>query len=159
MPTSMKLSALAGALGLCLGPSMAEAHLIDLGQVALSGQGFGNIVSILEVHSVGNDPTPDTEAGDVSPVGVDMLGALPGGGVDWPGCLPKAIGSGLAVGFLTGLFGVGGGFLIVPALVLLLGLPMTVAVGTSLFIIVVNSAAGFAAHAGATRAAMIALGS
>ncbi|MDP9444525.1 MAG: sulfite exporter TauE/SafE family protein, partial [Actinomycetota bacterium] len=74
--------------------------------------------------------------------------ALPGGGVNWRGCLPKAIGSGIAVGFLTGLFGVGGGFLIIPALVLLLGLPMTTAVGTSLAIIVLNSAAGFTAHAG-----------
>ena len=74
--------------------------------------------------------------------------ALPGGGVNWRACLPKVIGSGLVVGFLTGLFGVGGGFLIIPALVLLLGLPMTVAVGTSLVIIVINSAAGFAAHAG-----------
>jgi uncharacterized membrane protein YfcA len=74
--------------------------------------------------------------------------ALPGGGVNWRSCLPKAIGSGVAVGFLTGLFGVGGGFLIIPALVLLLGLPMTVAVGTSLVVIVINSVAGFAAHAG-----------
>ena len=74
--------------------------------------------------------------------------ALPGGGINWRGCLPKAIGSGVVVGFLTGLFGVGGGFLIIPALVLLLGLSMTVAVGTSLIIIVINSVAGFAAHAG-----------
>ena len=76
----VKLSALAGGFALCLGSSTAGAHLVDLGQVALGGQGFGNIVSILEVHSVGNDPTPDTEAGDVSPAGVDTLGALPGGG-------------------------------------------------------------------------------
>ncbi len=74
--------------------------------------------------------------------------ALPDGGINWRRCLPKAIGSGVVVGFLTGLFGVGGGFLIIPALVLLLGLPMTAAVGTSLVIIVVNSIAGFAAHAG-----------
>jgi uncharacterized protein len=80
------------------------------------------------------------------PIGGDC--ALPGGGVNWRGCLPKAIGSGVVVGFLTGLFGVGGGFLIIPALVLLLGLPMTVAVGTSLVIIMINSVAGFAAHAG-----------
>ncbi len=73
--------------------------------------------------------------------------ALPGGGVNWRGCLPKAIGSGIVVGFLTGLFGVGGGFLILPALVLLLGLPMTTAVGTSLAIIVLNSIAAFTAHA------------
>lgn len=74
--------------------------------------------------------------------------ALPAGGVNWRGCLPKSIGAGILVGFLTGLFGVGGGFLIIPALVLLLGLPMPAAVGTSLVIIVINSAAGFAAHAG-----------
>jgi uncharacterized membrane protein YfcA len=80
-----------------------------------------------------------------APVGGDC--ALPGGGVNWRGCLPKAVGAGVAVGFLTGLFGVGGGFLIIPALVLLLGLPMTIAIGTSLLIIVINSVAGFAAHA------------
>jgi uncharacterized membrane protein YfcA len=76
--------------------------------------------------------------------------ALPDGGVNWRGCLPKAIGAGMVVGFLTGLFGVGGGFLIIPTLVLLLGLPMTLAAGTSLLVIVINSAAGFAAHAGDT---------
>lgn len=54
--------------------------------------------------------------------------------------------AGAAVGFLTGLLGVGGGFLIVPALLLTLGLPMAVAVGTSLVVIVANSVAGFAAN-------------
>jgi uncharacterized membrane protein YfcA len=48
---------------------------------------------------------------------------------------------------LTGLFGVGGGFLIVPALYLLLGIPFARAAGTSLVIIVVNSLAGLSAHA------------
>jgi hypothetical protein len=74
--------------------------------------------------------------------------ALPSGRVNWASCLPKAIGAGAVVGFLTGLFGVGGGFLIIPALVLLLGLPMSAAVGTSLVIVTVNSAAGYLAHAG-----------
>lgn len=50
---------------------------------------------------------------------------------------------GLAVGVLTGLIGIGGGFLIVPALVLLAGLSMKFAVGTSLTIIVMQSTAGF----------------
>lgn len=77
--------------------------------------------------------------------------ALPGGGVNWRSCLPKAIAAGMGVGFLTGLFGVGGGFVIVPALVLLLGLPMTLAVGTSLVIVGINSAAGFLAHLGEAR--------
>ena len=42
--------------------------------------------------------------------------------------------------------GVGGGFLIIPALVLMLGVEMSVAIGTSLLIIVANSAAGFLSH-------------
>jgi len=46
---------------------------------------------------------------------------------------------GLGVGFLTGFFGVGGGFLIVPALVVVLGLPMHLAVGTSLLAIALNA--------------------
>ncbi len=50
---------------------------------------------------------------------------------------------GAAVGVMTGLVGVGGGFLIVPALVLLVGLDMRLAVGTSLSIIVLNSLTGF----------------
>jgi uncharacterized protein len=50
---------------------------------------------------------------------------------------------GLGVGALTGLVGVGGGFMIVPALVLLTGLPMKHAVGTSLVIIALKSATGF----------------
>lgn len=56
--------------------------------------------------------------------------------------------AGLGVGFLTGLFGVGGGFVIVPALVLALRLPMSVAVGTSLVVISVVSAASLASRAG-----------
>ena len=47
---------------------------------------------------------------------------------------------GTAVGFLTGLFGVGGGFVIVPALALVLRLPMPEAIGTSLLVIAINSA-------------------
>jgi uncharacterized protein len=49
------------------------------------------------------------------------------------------LGAGTAVGFLTGLFGVGGGFIIVPALTLGLKLPMPEAIGTSLLVIVINS--------------------
>lgn len=55
----------------------------------------------------------------------------------------RVVGAGVVVGLMTGFFGVGGGFVIVPALVILLGLPMTEAVGTSLLIIAINSAAAF----------------
>jgi uncharacterized protein len=54
--------------------------------------------------------------------------------------------SGAGVGLLTGVLGVGGGFLIVPALVMLVGLPMQAAVGTSLIVIAMNSLAGLAGH-------------
>lgn len=50
---------------------------------------------------------------------------------------------GLVVGGVTGFVGAGGGFLIIPALVLLVGLPMKIAVGTSLFIIAAKSLLGF----------------
>jgi uncharacterized membrane protein YfcA len=50
---------------------------------------------------------------------------------------------GALIGFLTGLVGAGGGFLIIPALVFLTGLPFKTAVGTSLFIIAINSLSGF----------------
>ncbi|WP_086831107.1 sulfite exporter TauE/SafE family protein [Streptomyces sp. NRRL B-24572] len=53
---------------------------------------------------------------------------------------------GLAVGAVTGLVGSGGGFLVVPALAVLGGLPMGVAVGTSLLVIGMNSFAGLAGH-------------
>ncbi|TNE26742.1 MAG: sulfite exporter TauE/SafE family protein [Bacteroidetes bacterium] len=55
------------------------------------------------------------------------------------------IAQGFSTGILTGLVGAGGGFIIVPALVLGLKLPMRFAVGTSLAIIAVNSGFGFAA--------------
>jgi len=54
--------------------------------------------------------------------------------------------SGTFVGLMTGFFGVGGGFVIVPALVLVLGLSMRVAVGTSLLIIAINSGFSLLAH-------------
>jgi hypothetical protein len=56
---------------------------------------------------------------------------------------PMIILEGIVVGFLTGLVGAGGGFLIIPALVILANLPMKMAVGTSLLIIAVNSLIGF----------------
>ena len=56
--------------------------------------------------------------------------------------------AGLGVGFLTGFLGVGGGFVVIPVLVVLLGIPMPTAVGTSLLVISLNSAVALAARAG-----------
>lgn len=57
--------------------------------------------------------------------------------------IPLIAAEGLIVGTLTGIVGAGGGFLIIPALVLLARLPMKIAVGTSLLIIAVKSLIGF----------------
>ncbi len=67
--------------------------------------------------------------------------------VDSPTARPAILlPQGAAVGLVTGLVGAGGGFLVVPALALLAGLPMTAAIGTSLVVIAMNSFAGLAGH-------------
>jgi hypothetical protein len=64
-----------------------------------------------------------------------------------PDCRPMRCGlAGLGVGLLTGFLGVGGGFLIVPAMILFARLPMATAVGTSLVVIAANSFAGLLGH-------------
>jgi uncharacterized membrane protein YfcA len=60
----------------------------------------------------------------------------------------KILLQGIVLGVVTGIVGAGGGFLIIPALVLLAGLPMKRAVATSLIIITINSVAGFAGDRG-----------
>lgn len=61
---------------------------------------------------------------------------------------PLIVVEGLVVGTVTGLIGAGGGFLIVPALVLLVGLPIKEAIGTSLLIIAIKSLIGFLGDVG-----------
>ena len=58
----------------------------------------------------------------------------------------KLLTTGFSVGAITGMVGVGGGFLIVPALSLLVGLPIQGAIGTSLLIIILNAIAGIAGY-------------
>lgn len=129
-----RIAAIVGAAGAAAAFAGAVVNRLLAPRIVLVG--FAAIMIIVAIRMLRGD---GGTGGDC---------ALPGGGVNWRGCLPKSIGAGIVVGFLTGLFGVGGGFLIIPALVLLLGLPMAAAVGTSLVIIVINSAAGFVAHAG-----------
>lgn len=62
-------------------------------------------------------------------------------------CRPwRCASAGMGVGAMTGFIGVGGGFLIVPALVHFGNVPLTTAVGTSLVVIAINSFAGLAGH-------------
>jgi hypothetical protein len=86
------------------------------------------------------DPADDAAAG---------VAVLTGRRVHVGMIVPVAL-IGTAVGFLTGLFGVGGGFVIVPALTLVLGFNMPQAVGTSLLVIVLNTATTLAVRLGTT---------
>ncbi|WP_299960168.1 sulfite exporter TauE/SafE family protein [uncultured Modestobacter sp.] len=63
----------------------------------------------------------------------------------------KVVAAGLLVGFMTGFFGVGGGFVVVPALVLALRMPMQQAVATSLLVIALNSTSSLLARAGSAH--------
>ncbi len=58
--------------------------------------------------------------------------------------ITKLIFTASGIGFITGLLGAGGGFLIIPSLIFLFHLPMKQAIGTSLFIIAINALSGFA---------------
>ncbi len=86
-----------------------------------------------------------------------ILRKAPESGREGRGLLATLVG-GLIVGALTGLLGVGGGFLIVPALVMLVGLPMRQAVGTSLVVIAMNSLAGFLGHLNAPSIDLLVVG-
>lgn len=74
----------------------------------------------------------------------------PGPEVECSECIKffKLLGYGLGIGLVTGLLGAGGGFLLIPALVFMVKLPMKKAVGTSLSIIAMNSLFGFAGDLG-----------
>ena len=85
-------------------------------------------------------------------VGVRMLRARAAVTECGPDCRPlRCFGAGAAVGLLTGFLGVGGGFLLMPALVKFARLPLAVATGTSLAVIAFNAAAGWISHAGSAR--------
>ncbi|RYD54195.1 MAG: sulfite exporter TauE/SafE family protein [Verrucomicrobiaceae bacterium] len=66
-----------------------------------------------------------------------------------PECRPwRCLAAGGGIGILTGFLGVGGGFLLTPALIKFARMPLRMATGTSLAVIAFNSAAGFVAHVG-----------
>lgn len=68
-----------------------------------------------------------------------------------PNCAIKALGIGFGIGLLTGFFGIGGGFLIVPTLLYVMGFPIRRALGTSLLIIALTSLGGIIGHLAMTR--------
>jgi uncharacterized membrane protein YfcA len=92
-----------------------------------------------EIGAVAHDGTSTSGGGLASATGTTKLTTRR---------LVVAAAAGTAVGFLTGLFGVGGGFVIVPVLTLVLGFTMPAAVGTSLLVIVINALVALAARGG-----------
>ncbi|MCC5822281.1 MAG: sulfite exporter TauE/SafE family protein [Phycisphaerales bacterium] len=101
-------------------------------------------VMLLAAQRMWKPPKPAGNTGDAGSPDAEKIPARP-----WA----RIVGDGVVVGVLTGFVGVGGGFLIVPALVLLGGLPMRRAVATSLVIIALKSAAGFWKYLGVLSAA------
>ena len=82
-------------------------------------------------------------------VAINMLAGSKQDHPEGSDCHPwKCLLAGLGVGILTGFIGVGGGFLLMPALVKFARLPLRVATGTSLAVISFNSVAGFVSHFG-----------
>ncbi len=141
--------AVVGATALVGGLVHARAGRVDPKAAALFG-GAGMLAAPLgaqATHAVSSRVLMLLFAGLMIVVGGLMLrgrGAAGGRPVHpHPGAVPAA---GFGVGLLTGFLGVGGGFLIVPALTLLGGLPIHRAVGTSLLVIALNSAGGIAGH-------------
>lgn len=134
------LFGLAGVGGSVLG---ARLHLLLPSTALLGAFAVLMLVAAVAMLRRGRDadtrPVPDgpapTEGGTATAVRIS------GGRVAL-----RVLAAGSVVGLLTGLLGVGGGFVIVPALVLVLRFPMPVAVGTSLLVIAINAATALTAQ-------------
>jgi len=113
----------------------------DLVAPALLLAGFAVLMLAAARATWGRAGEHEPTAGD----GWERGGACP------PLRLPRDVVAGAAIGFVTGFFGVGGGFLIVPTLAIALAFTMRTAVGTSLAIITVTSVLGLATHLLADR--------
>ncbi|MGY1593580.1 sulfite exporter TauE/SafE family protein [Geodermatophilus sp. SYSU D00708] len=108
---------------------------------------FSGVVLLAAAAMLAQTRTADRRP---APVGAPAPPDEPPAPEAW-GRTARVLAAGLVAGLATGFFGVGGGFVIVPALVLLLRLPMPVAVGTSLVVIAVNSGAALIGRAGTAQ--------
>jgi len=102
---------------------------------------------VMVVRQLGDRRMPDAEDRPRRTLDDPILTFSPTFACQCPRAL-KLLVTATAVGLLTGFLGVGGGFLVVPALLLVFALPMEIAAGTSLVVIAVTSAAALAVRAG-----------
>jgi uncharacterized protein len=127
---SVLLLAAPGAVGAAGGSALA--HLVSGGVQLLALAALMLMAALLMLRSAG-DPADAPRATETRSASQRLLlGAV----------------QGVLLGLITGFVGIGGGFLLIPVLTLLRGLPMSIAVGTSLAIITINATIGFAASLG-----------
>ncbi len=127
-----------------------ELHFKAAGMFVVSGM-TGAVLGSKLTHLISPSALMVSFAVLMAVVGVNMLIPRKLPPQPAPECRPlRCLLAGAGVGILTGFLGVGGGFLLMPALVKFARLPLRVATGTSLAIIACNSAAGFASHLGET---------
>jgi uncharacterized membrane protein YfcA len=141
--------AVVGMTALVGGLVHARAGRVDLRAAALFGGAgmLGAPLGAQATHAVAPRVLLLLFAALMLAVGGLMLRGKAGARSGTPRPHPVAVpAAGFGVGLLTGFLGVGGGFLIVPALTLLAGLPIHTAIGTSLLVIASNSAAGVLGH-------------
>ena len=117
--------------GIAAGTLAAEAVS---GELLLAGFALVMLAAANATWRKANDHAPESG------------GSWEGGGTCPPLRLPRDLIAGASVGIVTGFFGVGGGFLIVPTLAIALAFTIRTAIGTSLVIITATSLLGLAAH-------------
>lgn len=128
---------LAGIGGSLLGSHWNSAA--DPDALLLAFSGLMLVAAFAMWRRVKNAPVEVTAAVDTRSVGAAVAAPTAARVRIDPITIAKVAVAGTVVGLLTGFFGVGGGFVIVPALVLALGFTMPEAVGTSLLVITINS--------------------
>ena len=113
----------------------------ERGALSLSRDPLGSGTGDTDPGVAGSGACVPTATGSLGGPGAqDPTGDRPGSRRLDAATVARILGAGTVVGFLTGLFGVGGGFVIVPALMFLLGLEIRSATATSLLVIALNSA-------------------
>ena len=130
-------------------PRLRSGEVLIKEALIISGLGaFANIAAAQLVKNISDEILITGFSAVIIFAGLTML-RKPVQAHEKPIPLPTLLLLSLVIGSLTGFFGIGGGFLAIPVLVLAFNTPQNKAAGTSLLIIVLNSAIALLAHMGA----------